>query len=717
MAASSNQPTSDLIKLQKEVILNAIKRTQPAGQWRYVVADTEALALIDQVVTRDEIINQNVAGVEELQSRRNPHSDMEVVYFLTPKNHILECLLFEFKRPKPRYLRAHLVWTSSPSEHIAHRLIRQKQTGPPWIQSERILPINFYPIESNIFTFRDPKSFYPLYNPKCDALAQYEFVELAKKIVGICVALEEFPVVRYFMSPHLTHRARALPQMIAKAVQRELEHYQQYMHEIGQNWPPTDTGRQRAVLFIVDRSIDPFAPLLHEITYQAMAHDLLPITDENGKVTYAPAAGDGRPMVLNEDDKVWTKVRHMHMTDTINTVMKDLDKFIKDHPEFQGAENANTVFALKTMLAALPQFSATKDAYELHLSMAKECMDIFGSHKMGETADLEQNLATGLDSGNVKSRGLTEQLIRLLDSPTTEHANVRLRLIILYLLWRDGLVPLDIEKLFHHAKVNGPLKSALYNLDLIGVRVLKQLKEPNRPGYKYPPPPAKLAPVQEGMGLSRYVPAVKTMLQDYMHGVLDPDSFHFTDHSAAAEAAAQGGPQTSLRTAKPTWTRQRVGVGEPKQRLVVFVAGGATYSESRACYEVAQTMSRDVYLGSSHMLSPDLWLEQLASGREDRILLSLEADQPPPKPPAHLYDPDPEPKRPPIKQQGSGSSGTVPQVGSGSAGKVPQVASGGKAPPTPSGGKAPQTSTGGKLSSIMPMPMGKSSKSDKRKGR
>ncbi|KAF3923969.1 hypothetical protein ABW21_db0201044 [Orbilia brochopaga] len=270
---------------------------------------------------------------------------------------------------------------------------------------------------------------------------------------------------------------------------------------------------------------------------------------------------------------------------------------------------------------------------------------------------------------------------------------------MLYLLWRDGLIPLDIEKLFHHAKITSPLKSALYNLDLIGVRVLKQLKEPNRPGYKYPPPAAKLSPVPDGMELSRYVPAIKTMLDDHMKGTLEFDTYPFTDPTAAAEAAAQAGPQASLRTAKPTWTKQRTGGGEPKQRLIVFVAGGATYSEARSCYEFANTSGRDVYLGSSHMVSPNEWLEQLASGREDRVLLSLEADQPPPKTPSHLFDPDPEPKRPPVRPQGSGSSGSVPQVASASGARAPQAASSGKVP------------------QVAPAQNAKPSKSDKRKFR
>lgn len=160
---------------------------------------------------------------------------------------------------------------------------------------------------------------------------------------------------------------------------------------------PPPSPRPRGALYIVDRSMDLMAPFLHEFTYEAMAFDLLPIRDGD-KITYRTTVNEGQPdqeekdMELSENDKIWVENRHRHMKDTIEKLMGDFQRFISNNPHFtnQDSGKANSLNAIKDMLAGLPEFQSMKEAYSLHLSMAQECMNIFQHCKLPDLASVEQ---------------------------------------------------------------------------------------------------------------------------------------------------------------------------------------------------------------------------------------------------------------------------------------------------------------------------------------
>ena len=63
-------------------------------------------------------------------------------------------------------------------------------------------------------------------------------------------------------------------------VQQELDEYK----KSNPNWPEQQPGgvggaRPQALMLITDRTMDIAAAMVHEFTYQAMANDLLEITD------------------------------------------------------------------------------------------------------------------------------------------------------------------------------------------------------------------------------------------------------------------------------------------------------------------------------------------------------------------------------------------------------------------------------------------------------
>jgi syntaxin-binding protein 1 len=239
----------------------------------------------------------------------------------------------------------------------------------------------------------------------------------------------------------------------------------------------------------------------------------------------------------------------------------------------------------------------------------------------------------------------------------------RLRLIALYSLFKYGLINPDVHRLLLHAQLPAQDESILYNLELLGARISKQIKD-SKPT---PPPifPRKQAPSptqNEAHIDGRYAPVLKTMLEEHIHGTLDPAIFPYVKPELAPSPNDINASTVSLRSKKPTWARGKLSSIEPRQRIIVFVAGGATYSEARACYDVAENTSRDVLLVTSHMLTPRLFLQQLGDLSMDRRRLGLPADRPAKRAPAHLFE-DEQAPRPTATPSGIPSGGPRPSPG------------------------------------------------------
>jgi syntaxin-binding protein 1 len=263
-----------------------------------------------------------------------------------------------------------------------------------------------------------------------------------------------------------------------------------------------------------------------------------------------------------------------------------------------------------------------------------------------------QSLATGLDEDYKKPKNLADQIVRLMDDDSVPQ-DARLRLLMLYILYRGGLLNGDIQKLQAHAQLQLQDRDAIDNLYLLGARVRKPLNDTMPRPESIFPIKAPVGPVEEEVSLSRYEPALRSMVEEQIQGTLDPTIFpptkpNIEGNGIGFDAAAQ---QTSLRTAnKPTWARTRPVANEQRQRILVFMAGGATYAEARACYQVSLNASKDVFLMTSHMLTPKLFLQQLRGLNADKRRLDIPSERPPRKAPAHLFE-NPQPQGLPQQQR------------------------------------------------------------------
>ena len=148
-----------------------------------------------------------------------------------------------------------------------------------------------------------------------------------------------------------------LPRVLAYMVQQELDDYK----KSNPNWPDQQQSgagpaRPQALMLITDRTMDIAAAMVHEFTYQAMANDLLEITNGVKFRCVSIRANDLTPeawacrykfqsssgvyedkiATISDADQVWVQTRHMHMRETIDKLMADFNAFIEKNAGFSG---------------------------------------------------------------------------------------------------------------------------------------------------------------------------------------------------------------------------------------------------------------------------------------------------------------------------------------------------------------------------------------------
>ncbi|KZV96352.1 Sec1-like snare protein [Exidia glandulosa HHB12029] len=668
---------ASLIQIVRKRFLDTIKSVNPPGRWKILVVDEHSQRLLSSVLRTFDILEENVTQIELLNQNRPPQPNLEAVYIVMSTGPNVDRIIADFTG-KQQYAAAHLFFVDGLPEVLFKQIAAS--AAEPYLRQLVELYLNIWAIESQAWSVKLPSMFFTAYGPPRTTMAQQggraRLIEdlrfVARNILNVCVTLEELPLIRYYRGPALgplsipkgrnepeqpqSSRWRTalggrgdmpdednLCKLLAMMVQDELDDYKKG----NPDYPPA-TGRQQAVLFITDRSLDLAAPLLHEFTYQAMCNDLLPIQDGT-KYRYKFQSSEGvfedMDATLSDADTVWTSLRHMHMREAIDKLMADFNKFITENAEFSG-NGAATLNDMKDMLANLPQYQEQREKFSLHLNMAQECMDLFQKQQLPVIGMVEQNCATGVTAENKTPKTLVEEMVPLLDGRDVSNAN-KLRVMALYILYREGVPTEDLRRLFQHARLTQKEQDAITALGLLGARLTRQPGDRDR-GKKL----KQKNSTDDEYELSRYRPLVHTMLEEHCSGKLDSSLFPYVREppppaaAGALTARAAPLPVTSLRSAKPSWHKapRAGGPAEQKQRLLVFMAGGMTYSEMRAAYTLTESLGRDIYIGSTHTWYPDWFIEDLKtlekSGLGSATLPQGVANTGPPEPvhPQSYYD-------------------------------------------------------------------------------
>ena len=587
--------------VKKRLLTDIIRgfASEPAGV--VMLVDKFTLRVVSAVCKMSELLDENIHLVENITMKqdgeylkRQPLPALPAIYFITPTVESVNRLIADFRdKKRPMYASCHLFFSSRLPDVLLSKL--KASAAISRVAAFKEVNLELACTEANAFVLNSfdslPLLFAPDENPVSTEAKVQEQHRLAGMLATLCATLGEMP--------HIRHAARPSASTVAQILHNKLSD----MSRPGSSFPSRiQSDAERPTLILLDRSVDPLSPLLHEFTYQAMVHDLLPVMDERYHYQYVGNQGQriSKEVLLNDTDALWTRLRSMHIADLGQTLHAEYKQFVQEHPEAAKLAKQGGEKELKTMtegLRGMPKFQETSARYSLHMALTQELMKKYSEASLEMVATLEQNMATGEDSGGKTFKTALAELRALLEkSDLALSPEDKIRLLMIYMITQDGIRQDERRQLIQLAGISPEDQDAIINLFYLNVTLLQGTSHKKRGAAK------KGSGGAEGYDVSRYTPPMKRLLEDALGPGLSTTDYPFV---APPEGSAAG-------SARPKGKAGGGGAGEVAavsgRRVIVFMLGGMSYSELRSVHEVERAFNREIIAGSTSMITPQTFL-------------------------------------------------------------------------------------------------------------
>lgn len=566
--------------------VKAHNKTPGKMEWRVLIVDEQSMRMVSACTKMHELSTEGITIVETIEKRREPLPTMECIYLITPSEKSVKALMMDFQsQNRTQYRAAHIYFTEVCPEERFKELCNS--LAAKRIRTLKEINIAFTPYESQVYSLDKDLAFSMYYDASKASTRSFEMERMAEQLATLCSTLGEYPSIRYRADYERNIE-------FAQMVQQKLDAYKADEPTMGDG-----PEKAKSILLILDRGFDTVTPLLHELTFQAMAYDLLPI--ENDVYRYEASEGQQKEVLLDENDDLWVEMRHQHIAIVSQAVTKKLKKFNQDK-KIQGGDG-KSMRDLSQMIKKMPQHQKELAKFSTHLALAEECMKNYQGY-VDKLCKVEQDLAMGTDAEGERIRDHMRNIVPiLLDQSVT--IKDKIRIILLYIQSKNGISEENFTKLIQHAQIPAEDTEMIKNLQYVGCNVVVdgnrkkvwQIKRKERIN-------------EQTYQMSRWTPCLKDIIEDCIDERVDNSHFPFLGgqrQGSSGFSAPSSGRYGGWHSKEKDATIQK-----NVPRVLVYIMGGVTFSEFRVGYEITNDRkSWEVIVGGSQILTPEGFLNKI----------------------------------------------------------------------------------------------------------
>ncbi|KAG5675546.1 hypothetical protein PVAND_005442 [Polypedilum vanderplanki] len=413
--------------------------------WKILVYDRVGQDIISPLITVQELREMGCTLHIQLHSDRDCIPDVPAIYFCAPTEENLGRIAQDFQNGL--YDVYHLNFISPISrqklEDLASASIQSNCVANIHKVYDQYL--NFITLEDDLFILKhqnsDSMSYYAINRANTNDIEMENMMDnIVESLFAVCVTLGNVPIIRC--------PKNSASEMVARKLEKKLR---ENLFDARNNlfhMDATQAGNfsfQRPILVILDRNIDMATPLHHTWTYQALAHDVLDLSQNRIIIEETPDTATGgvrrksKPCDLDSKDSFWGTHKGSPFPTVAEAIQEELESYKSSEDEIKNLKSAmgidgdsevaysmvnDNTARLTNAVNSLPQLMEKKRLIDMHTKIATNILNYIKSRRLDSFFELEEKI--------MSKSTLDKAMSELLQDTEFGNNEDKMRLYIIY---------------------------------------------------------------------------------------------------------------------------------------------------------------------------------------------------------------------------------------------------------------------------------------------